>query len=92
MKRFFTDSLLFLSKNITDTIRMMPPDPCDPLRYSYSQRHYIDYEKCLENGIDAIELLIYGPGYQWDSDVHYRDLYGWDCDSLLVLNPNAIDI
>lgn len=44
----------------------------------------IDFEK-LANEYDAIEVLI-----SEDSRLYY-DLYGWDCDSLLVLNKECID-
>lgn len=43
---------------------------------------YIDFEKCLEEGIDAIEVT--------DIDFVYETLYGWDCDSILILNPEII--
>ncbi len=44
----------------------------------------IDFEK-LKRKYDAIEVLI--------SEDHrlYYDLYGWDCDSILVLNKECID-
>lgn len=44
----------------------------------------IDFEK-LKQEYDAIEVLIS------EDDKLYYDLYGWDCDSLLVLNKNCID-
>ncbi len=44
---------------------------------------YLDFEKIAKE-YDAIEVLI-------SSDEQlYWDLYGWDCDSLLVMNPNCI--
>lgn len=51
----------------------------------------IDFEKCLRLGIDAIELCWYGDEYQnfATGDLHF-ELYGWDCDSILVLNPDAV--
>ena len=48
-----------------------------------------DFQQCISIGIDAIEV-------EWFSD-HFdiRDplwdaIYGWDCDSIIVLNPDII--
>lgn len=51
----------------------------------------IDFEKCLRLGIDAIELCWYGDEYKdlVNGDLYF-ELYGWDCDSMVVLNPEAI--
>ena len=46
---------------------------------------YLDFEKIKED-FDAIEVLI-----SKDNQL-YWDLYGWDCDSLLVLNKDVIEI
>ena len=45
--------------------------------------YYIDFEQLAHDGYDAIEVYIYSSRIYWG-------LYGWDCDSLLVLNPNCI--
>lgn len=46
---------------------------------------YLDFEKLRELGIDAIELhLIENPELYWT-------LYTWDCDSVLVMNPDVIE-
>ena len=43
----------------------------------------LDFEK-LAQEYDAIEVLISGdPGL-------YYELYGWDCDSILIMNPEII--
>ena len=52
---------------------------------------YPDFDKCLEQGIDAIELGWYGD--EWEdakADDMYMALYGWDCDCILVLNPDVV--
>lgn len=46
----------------------------------------VDFEQLIENGIDAIEFNI---SNDWDL---YMALYGWDCDSTLILNPNIIEV
>lgn len=45
-----------------------------------------DFEKMLADGIDAIELHIS------DDQKLYDALYGWDCDSILVMNPSVIEL
>ena len=43
---------------------------------------YLDYEKMMEEGVDAIELR--------NSHLFGRFLTGWDCDCVVVLNPDVI--
>ncbi len=53
--------------------------------------YLIDFEKCVRLGIDAIELCWYGQEFEnAASGDLYSELYGWDCDSIVVLNPDAI--
>lgn len=42
----------------------------------------IDFEQMLRNGVDAIELT--------NINDLYFDLYGWDCNSIVILNQNII--
>lgn len=46
--------------------------------------NFIDFEHLYSDGIDAIEVNISA-----DSDL-YMALYGWDCDSILIMNPDII--
>lgn len=46
---------------------------------------YIDFEKSVEQGIDAIELCTLCFGLYWA-------LYGWDCESILILNKDIIEV
>lgn len=51
----------------------------------------IDFVECLRRGIDAVELCWYGEEYQDQrADDLYLALYGWDCDSIVALNPDAV--
>lgn len=48
------------------------------------KRIYPDFEKTMEMGYDAIEIHISSDGEL------YNALYGWDCDSIVVLNPDIV--
>jgi hypothetical protein len=44
----------------------------------------LDFEKLRDSGVDAIELVL-------SADQRlYWELYGWDCDSILIMNPDII--
>ena len=45
---------------------------------------YLDYEKLASDGVDAIELR--------NSYLFRNSLYGWDCDCIVVMNPQAINV
>lgn len=77
-KVFLIDGLTSLNKlPRRDTGRLGP-----------NSLYLIDFEQCLRNGIDAIELMLYGPA----QNELYWALYGWDCDSVLVMNPDCIEV
>ena len=45
---------------------------------------FIDFEKLAEQGWDAVEVKI-------SNDMRlYWALYGWDCDSILIMNPDVV--
>ena len=45
-----------------------------------------DFEKMLADGWDAIELHLSECGEL------YWALYGWDCDCILVMNPDIVEV
>lgn len=45
---------------------------------------YLDFEAMVKSGIDAVEVSIS------KFSQAYHLLYGWDCDSIVVLNKEAI--
>ena len=45
----------------------------------------IDFEACVNQGIDAIELCTLDNGLYWA-------LYGWDCESIIILNKDVIKV
>ena len=52
----------------------------------------IDFEKCIELGYDAIELHLSEEdvtGVDFMNRLYFQ-LYGWDCDSILIMNPEVI--
>lgn len=44
----------------------------------------LDFEKIRDSGVDAIELVLSA-----DPELYWA-LYGWDCDSILIMNPDII--
>lgn len=83
----FTNQAKIVTISTVQQLHNLPQMEDGGLSWCYS----IDFEKCLHLGIDAIELCWYGNEYR---DVAfgdlYNELYGWDCDSIVVLNPDAI--
>jgi len=50
--------------------------------------HFVSFEPLVFMGYDAIHLTDKG---QADTRfTHPKSLYGWDCETVLVMNPNAI--
>lgn len=45
---------------------------------------HLDFEKIKASGVDAIELHL-----SEDWELHWT-LYGWDCDSILIMNPDIV--
>ena len=48
-----------------------------------ASRH-LDFEQLVRDGYDGVELFLS------DDQRLYWDLYGWDCDSIVIFNPNCI--
>lgn len=64
-------------------IRIHEPLPSDPFCPSiFASGINIDFQWLMMSRYDAIEVHM--------TDIFYWDLYGWDVDSLLVMNPNCI--
>ena len=61
-------------------------------------KEYVDYLKCLDNGIDAVELCSIGDEFEEYYDEETIDEFDdafciqWACDSIVVLNPDAYEI
>ena len=48
----------------------------------------IDFEKMLNDGVDAVELHLMDKG-NLNHGLFFA-LYGWLCDSILIMNPKII--
>lgn len=54
----------------------------------------LDFEKLLADGWDAVELHLSEECQDergW-FDGLYWELYGWDCDSILIMNPDVVEV
>ena len=63
-----------------------------PQREDYidTGRFYPDFEQMVKDGWDAVELHLSSEDEDLGYDSLYWWLYGWDCDSILILNPKII--
>jgi len=50
----------------------------------------LDFEKLLADGVDAIQVNMSNDTATSFTDGLYQALYGWDCDSVLVMNKDII--
>lgn len=76
------DAKVFVIDSV-EKLKELPVIENPPYR---STSRLIDFEKCVEFGYDAIELNLSA-----DHQL-YWELYGWDCDSILVMNPDKIKV
>lgn len=64
----------------------LPGQQCDFMNWVC-----LDFEKLMEEGYDAVELHLSEEKRSGSfQDGLYYVLYGWDCDSILVMNPDII--
>lgn len=77
---------------VDDLIKLPLGMNCQSVNDSYNQ-YWIDFEKCIDIGIDAIEIRNFGSGWPATKDRTWLRwaLYGWDCDCILILNPACIE-
>ena len=64
----------------------------EPYALAYNNEYFIDFEKSLLTGIDAIELHLSEEIRDYNNYMEslYYALYGWDCDCILILNPEVV--
>lgn len=70
--------------DISDTDNLPELNPDISSEFKISSWVCLDFEK-LKEEYDAIEIKISGRGI-------YFGLYGWDCDSILIMNPDIIEV
>jgi hypothetical protein len=76
-----SDNANVIHINCVEDVKKLPDQKTD-LDLTYIKT--VDFEQLMSDGIDAIEFNI---SNDWNL---YMALYGWDCDSILILNPDII--
>jgi hypothetical protein len=65
-----------------DCLEDLPRAECG--EFSHDLWVSLDFEKLRDSGVDAIEYVLSA-----DQRLYWA-LYGWDCDSILIMNPDII--
>ena len=69
------------------------PEQEEKTMYKLASSFYIDFEKLIEMGYDAVELHLSDDLNDYDYELEhslYWKLYGWNCDSIVILNPDIV--
>ena len=81
-------------RDVSDLIGLPRNPVAKELLLSDTNMIYLDFEQLVKDGYDAIELHLSEEKFDvdvWRSmDNLYWKLYGWDCDSILVMNAEVI--
>lgn len=77
-----SDNAKVLYINSVNDLKVLPK-AVDKFGMNFSSWILLDFEKIAET-YDAVEVNISS-----DFDLYYQ-LYGWDCDSILIMNPNIV--
>lgn len=78
------DTANVLEISSIDSLLTLPKIIRDDFLKGFISWDCLDFEQLLNDGVDAIEVKISN-----DYRLYYR-LYGWDCDSILVMNKDVI--
>ena len=65
----------------TEQLRSIPQQNCEGFLMLWKA---LDFETLESSGVDAVEVNLSA-----DRNLYY-ELYGWDCDSILIINPEII--
>ena len=77
-----SDNAKVLYINSVDDLKTLPKAD-DKFGMNFSSWILLDFEKLAET-YDAVEVSISS-----DFDLYYQ-LYGWDCDSIVIMNPDIV--
>lgn len=82
LKKSFTFTLINCANVLTiDSIEALKKLPIKETSYPWT---CLDFERLKDEGVDAIEVNIS------KCRELYFELYGWDCDSILIMNKDII--
>lgn len=87
------NSFIFSLKEGANVVHIYSKEDLDKLPQTEKTIHYwycIDFEKLKNEGVDAIELHLSEDRCENYCDRLYELLYGWDCDSILIMNPDIV--
>jgi hypothetical protein len=73
-----------------DQLRGLPEAKQELALESRKMQVFLDFEKLAADGVDAIRVDISGDLTEGWMEGLYWQLYGWDCDSILILNKEII--
>lgn len=96
MRKSFTFSLSDEARvihlySVVDLVSLPDQEPPKGLE-DLSLGKCIDFEKMVNDGYDAIELHLSEEkldGINYLEGLYWK-LYGWDCDSILIMNPEVV--
>ena len=90
------DSFRFTLKDDANIYYINRPDDCNDMpqvNHDYMKsKIYPDFEIMKQNGVDAIQFNLSNDKTESYSDGLYFTLYGWDCDCILVMNKNIVEV
>lgn len=77
--------------NSVEDCRHLPMAQLDPIFQPLTEYHiYPDFEKLKADGVDAVQFNLSADQSGNIIDGMYSVLFGWDCDSILILNKDVI--
>ena len=85
--RLSDDANVMQIKSVSDLDALPKAESIIP---SFSAWVVLDFEELLRTGVDAIVLNMSEEVPKSATDSLYFKLYGWDCDSILVMNKDVI--